>query len=149
MTSTRDDVAIWIAERLVVLAPRFPHLRGFDMTAVIGGSIIFSRGVATVPDPDYARSLAEYEEGVRAEPYRKRQPPPSPTMASYAADGISLSITFITAVDASKSAAFRSPSSRIGDVYCDVALDGPKTESFADLARAIAQILSNARDVAE
>jgi hypothetical protein len=133
-----------VAAQIAALAPRFPQLRDFDVaTAVAGLSITYARGVSAVPDPDYARLLAEYEAAVRAEPYRKRRPPPGPTMPSYRPDGISLVISFITAEHARMSAAFRSPERRIGDLFYDLYIDGPENQSFAELSGEIGCIMTS------
>ncbi len=140
------SIVHWIAERIAALAPRFPQLRDFDVdTAVVELSIVYQRGATEVPDPDYRRSKDEYDAAVRAEPYRKRRPPPSPTMLSYDPDGVSLFITFITEEHAKTSAATRWPESRIGDLYVESSLHGPRTDSFAELSEAIAQIISDAK----
>ena len=65
-------------------------------------------------------------------------------MASYRPDGVSIVIAFLTAEHARMSAAFRSPDRRIGDLYFDAYIDGPETESFAELRRAIWEILLTA-----
>jgi hypothetical protein len=142
---SEDEIVQWIAARIVALVPRFPQLRDFDVAiAVSEHGIVYQRGVTLVPDPDHPRLLREYEAAVRAEPYRKRQPPPSATMPSYDPDGISLLIHFISVENASRSAAVRWPGSRVGDFYCDSSVHGPDNASFAELAEAIAQIISDA-----
>lgn len=107
---------------------------------------MYQRGASVVADPDHRRAKDAYDTAVRAEPHRKRQPPPSATMLAYEPDGISLCITFVTEEHAKTSAAVRRPESRIGDLYVESSLRGPHNDSFAALSEAIAQIISDARD---
>ena len=62
-------------------------------------------------------------------------------MPSYRPDAVYLFLTFTTAEHAAMSAAARLPTTLIGDLYFDLQLYGPETDSFAELHRAIWQIL--------
>lgn len=134
-----------IAEQIAALRARFPQLCSFGPGAVEGLTIYYTHGVSEVPNPSYATLLAEYEAEARAEPYRKRPPPPSATMQQFASDGIELMVDFMLAEHAAMSAATRPPGwYQIGNLVYDLRIDGPNTAEYAELSRAIVEILRNA-----